>query len=234
MRGTNLLLEDVATCSSHRKPRVCTPCNWLHRLLWCRPQCATPLQAVGFRHLHLPLFTPTPTLFFHSAIPHTPNPPKKSQAPPKLSGVERRVPWRLAAHRQLSDDPRLGPLMQRLAAFSASQDCIAAGYSLDGQPLVDYTDLAFLAPFWALLQVIAAKASGINQTRHHSTKRKVRHSHAQALRGPTRMACHESGNGEDQSWQGRVALIGPCCDAGAGTRACPGAAAPCQKQAGAA
>ena len=92
-------------------------------------------------------------------LPHPSRPWAKARPAPKpgehqKSGVECRVPWRLAAWRQLSDDPRLEPLMQRLAAFAASQDCIAAGYTLDGQPLVNYTDLAFLAPFWALLQVL--------------------------------------------------------------------------------
>lgn len=57
-----------------------------------------------------------------------------------------------AAHHSSGAGPLL-PLMQRLLAFAKSQDCIAAGYSLDGQPLVNYTDLAFLAPFWALAQV---------------------------------------------------------------------------------
>ncbi|OZJ04509.1 hypothetical protein BZG36_02237 [Bifiguratus adelaidae] len=70
-----------------------------------------------------------------------------------------RVPWRLAHYYHMTKDARLLPLLQTMAQFFAQQvhkneDGVLAGYKLNGKPLNDYTDLAFLAPasflFWTL------------------------------------------------------------------------------------
>ncbi|ORX91848.1 Six-hairpin glycosidase, partial [Basidiobolus meristosporus CBS 931.73] len=57
-----------------------------------------------------------------------------------------RVPWRLTIYYIESRDTRVYPILQAQANFFAHQSEVKAGYQLDGKALVDYTDLAFMAP----------------------------------------------------------------------------------------
>ncbi|KAK9766578.1 hypothetical protein K7432_004236 [Basidiobolus ranarum] len=57
-----------------------------------------------------------------------------------------RVPWRLVIYYLESKDNRVYPILQAQANFFSHQSEIKAGYKLNGKELVDYTDLAFLAP----------------------------------------------------------------------------------------
>jgi len=67
-----------------------------------------------------------------------------------------RVPWRVAHYYHQSKDARVLPLLEAQGRFFATQMShhgeIKAGYKLDGKPLENYMDLAFVAPvsflFW--------------------------------------------------------------------------------------
>ncbi|MBO9626069.1 MAG: Ig-like domain-containing protein [Microbacterium sp.] len=74
-----------------------------------------------------------------------------------------RVPWRLGTDYLLTGDPRTEEQLRTLNAWVRSAtggdpDAISAGYALDGTPLEDYSDLAFLAPF-----TVSAMVSGGDQ-----------------------------------------------------------------------
>ncbi len=64
-----------------------------------------------------------------------------------------RAPWRLAVYYLQSKDERILPILQAQQHFFQGQQQIAAGYQLDGTPLVTYSNIAFQAPVWCLFKV---------------------------------------------------------------------------------
>lgn len=64
-----------------------------------------------------------------------------------------RAPWRLAAYWHQTKDDRILPLLKAQQQFFEGQKMIAAGYKLDGTPLENYSNIAFLAPVWCLFKV---------------------------------------------------------------------------------
>ncbi|KAI8058423.1 Six-hairpin glycosidase-like protein [Syncephalis plumigaleata] len=75
-----------------------------------------------------------------------------------------RVPWRLAQYYLVSGDSSIKPHLDVMNRFfeRANNGYIFAGYKLNGEPLVKYTSVAFLAPAAYLLQAMgSSKTSAV-------------------------------------------------------------------------
>ena len=79
-----------------------------------------------------------------------------------------RVPWRLAAGYFFTKDKEVKHQLEKINSWiieetQSKPSSIKAGYDLDGNPLVSYSDIAFIAPFAASASIDTENQEWLNQ-----------------------------------------------------------------------